>query len=116
MLQPDVNMDESATINDAYDDDDDDGDEDGSDGDGSNHRGGVGGSGEGPFGGFFGGSLVVEQSLFRALTTSFGSVCVGSLLVAVIKTLQALVRRLRNSVRNSAGKRSEVCECVVGVA
>lgn len=36
----------------------------------------------------------------RALTTSFGSICLGSLLVAIVQTLRAIVRSMR-SRRNS---------------
>jgi len=35
-------------------------------------------------------------SLFRAVTTSFGSICFGSLLVAIVQTLKALVNSARN--------------------
>jgi hypothetical protein len=37
------------------------------------------------------------KALRRALTYSFGSICLGSLLVALIKTIRAIVRSLRNS-------------------
>ncbi len=35
-------------------------------------------------------------SLIRAVTTSFGSICFGSLLVAIVQTLKALVNSARN--------------------
>eukprot|EP01091_Cochliopodium_minus_P014981 TRINITY_DN5213_c0_g1_i1.p1 TRINITY_DN5213_c0_g1~~TRINITY_DN5213_c0_g1_i1.p1 ORF type:complete len:505 (+),score=126.71 TRINITY_DN5213_c0_g1_i1:195-1709(+) len=41
------------------------------------------------------------QSLKRATTTSFGSICLGSLLVAVLKTIKALIESARRSGRNN---------------
>jgi len=35
-------------------------------------------------------------ALKRSLTSSFGSICLGSMIVAIIKTLRALVRMIRN--------------------
>ena len=42
-------------------------------------------------------SRSIRDSYFRALTFSFGSICLGSLLVAVIESLVAMVRNLRES-------------------
>ncbi len=36
------------------------------------------------------------KSFKRAMTTSFGSICLGSLLVAILQTLRAIFRSLRN--------------------
>jgi len=46
------------------------------------------------------------SSLKRAVTTSLGSICLGSMIVAIIKTIRALVRMLRNE--NNA-----ICLCIV---
>ena len=42
-------------------------------------------------------SRAIGDSYFRSLTYSFGSICLGSLLVAVIESLVAMVRNLRES-------------------
>lgn len=42
-------------------------------------------------------SKAIWGSTFRATTTSFGSICFGSLLVAIIQTLRALVESVRQS-------------------
>lgn len=41
-------------------------------------------------------SVAIKDSFVRATTTSFGSICFGSLLVAIIKTLRAMVESARN--------------------
>lgn len=46
----------------------------------------------------------VRGSLFRALTTSFGSVCFGSLLVAVIQALREVLHSLRKRAANGGGR------------
>ena len=38
----------------------------------------------------------IRDSFVRATTTSFGSICFGSLLVAIIQTLRAMVQNARN--------------------
>jgi hypothetical protein len=38
----------------------------------------------------------------RALTTSFGSICFGSLIVAVIQTVRTILRSLRSRSANNA--------------
>jgi len=50
-------------------------------------------------------------SLGRAVTTSFGSILCGSLIVAVIKTLRALARMAQNSSSNNIGIRILACIC-----
>jgi len=52
------------------------------------------------------------KSLKRAVTTSFGSICLGSLLVAILQTLRAVFRSLRNA-RNSF----LICiiDCILGM-
>eukprot|EP00551_Chaetoceros_affinis_P003849 CAMPEP_0203633670 /NCGR_PEP_ID=MMETSP0088-20131115/764_1 /ASSEMBLY_ACC=CAM_ASM_001087 /TAXON_ID=426623 /ORGANISM="Chaetoceros affinis, Strain CCMP159" /LENGTH=499 /DNA_ID=CAMNT_0050487063 /DNA_START=19 /DNA_END=1518 /DNA_ORIENTATION=- len=45
-------------------------------------------------------SSAIFSSLYRSLTYSFGSICFGSLLVAIIQTLDAIVRSLRNERQN----------------
>jgi hypothetical protein len=41
------------------------------------------------------------QSTKRAFTTSFGSVCYGSLLIALIQTLRAIIRMARSSAEDA---------------
>lgn len=48
----------------------------------------------------------VRSSLFRSLTTSFGSICFGSLLVAIIQTLRDSIHLIRNNVNNSSRNRN----------
>eukprot|EP01116_Phalansterium_solitarium_P013734 TRINITY_DN3113_c0_g1_i2.p1 TRINITY_DN3113_c0_g1~~TRINITY_DN3113_c0_g1_i2.p1 ORF type:complete len:484 (+),score=153.58 TRINITY_DN3113_c0_g1_i2:1195-2646(+) len=58
------------------------------------------------------------RSLKRATTTSFGSVCVGSLLVALLHTLRLCARALRNRAsHHNAAMRFVACvaECLLGV-
>jgi len=45
------------------------------------------------------------KSLKRACTTSFGSICLGSLLVALLKTLRTIVRSMRT-------ERNEILVCI----
>jgi len=52
------------------------------------------------------------KSLRRACTTSFGSICLGSLLVAILKTLKTLVRSLRTE-RN--GILVCIADCIIGI-
>ncbi|KAI9353392.1 plasma-membrane choline transporter-domain-containing protein [Zopfochytrium polystomum] len=42
------------------------------------------------------GQIVTAKSAGRALTTSFGPICFGSLLIAIIETLRALARQAQN--------------------
>jgi len=47
----------------------------------------------------------------RALTTSFGSICFGSLIVAVIQTVRAILRSLQR--RNSGNIAVVICACII---
>ena len=40
--------------------------------------------------------------IYRAVTTSFGSICFGSLIEAIIRALSAIVRYLQNNNRDNA--------------
>ena len=42
------------------------------------------------------------KSIFRAITTSFGTICFGSLIEAVIRALSAIVRYLQRQNRDNA--------------
>jgi hypothetical protein len=55
-------------------------------------------------------SPAVRGSLVRTLTTSFGSVCFGSLLIALIQALKALVEQLRRESDNGA---EDCCLCLL---
>ena len=46
----------------------------------------------------------VRGSLFRACTTSFGSICLGSLIVAILTALRNLVRMIRDRVQGNNGR------------
>eukprot|EP00571_Detonula_confervacea_P012360 CAMPEP_0172303330 /NCGR_PEP_ID=MMETSP1058-20130122/4866_1 /TAXON_ID=83371 /ORGANISM="Detonula confervacea, Strain CCMP 353" /LENGTH=494 /DNA_ID=CAMNT_0013014089 /DNA_START=17 /DNA_END=1501 /DNA_ORIENTATION=- len=50
-------------------------------------------------------------SMIRALTTSFGSICFGSLLVAIVQALKALAQAARN---NDNGILICIAECILG--
>jgi hypothetical protein len=50
------------------------------------------------------------SSFKRAITTSFGSICLGSMIVAAIQTLRALVRSLRG--RNNI--LAAIADCILG--
>lgn len=49
------------------------------------------------------------KALKRSLTTSFGSICFGSLLISIVKTIRALVR----SVRGSIGFLAVIADCLL---
>eukprot|EP00698_Gefionella_okellyi_P004870 TRINITY_DN14502_c0_g1_i1.p1 TRINITY_DN14502_c0_g1~~TRINITY_DN14502_c0_g1_i1.p1 ORF type:complete len:485 (-),score=75.69 TRINITY_DN14502_c0_g1_i1:62-1516(-) len=53
----------------------------------------------------------------RALTTSFGSICLGSLLVAAIKTVRFIVRSIRNKNSQNPAVAILACmaDCMLGV-
>lgn len=53
-------------------------------------------------------SPAVVNSLFRALTYSFGSVCKGAFLIALIKALRALADYIREEERRSGNERNEL--------
>ena len=50
-------------------------------------------------------SVAVRGSVMRSFTTSFGSICLGALLVAVIQLLELLVKNLRNNRREREERR-----------
>jgi len=56
---------------------------------------------------------VTKGALTRACTTSLGSICLGSLLVAFIKTLHALVRQARSAVARSESVLVRCLLCLV---
>lgn len=60
---------------------------------------------------------IVRGSLFRAVTTSFGSICFGSLLVAVLQTLRFLLSKLRRD-RNRRGREESniIIDCLIMLA
>ncbi len=45
-------------------------------------------------------SKAISESLFRSLTYSFGSICLGSLCVAILQFLNSIVRSLRSQQQN----------------
>lgn len=53
---------------------------------------------------------VVTGSLKRALTTSFGSICFGSLLVAILKALRQMARE----ARKRGGYGACIAQCILG--
>lgn len=54
----------------------------------------------------------VKDSLVRSITTSFGSICLGSLLVAIIEALKTMVRNLRES-EDGGGILLCLAECIL---
>ena len=58
----------------------------------------------------------MRGSTLRTLTTSFGSVCFGSFLVAIISTLKALVESLRQDRDNDGAEACLLCclDCILG--
>ena len=54
----------------------------------------------------------VRDSLVRSMTTSFGSICLGLLLVAIIEALKSIVRNLRES-ENGGGILLCLAECLL---
>lgn len=55
------------------------------------------------------------KSAGRALSTSFGSICFGSLIVAIIQTVRALLRSLRRKNSNNLAVQIIVClvDCIL---
>lgn len=45
----------------------------------------------------------LTSSLYRSLTYSFGSICMGSLIVAIIQALRSLVKQVEENARNNDG-------------
>jgi len=56
-------------------------------------------------------SSAVSDSFVRATTLSFGSVCLGSLLVAIVQTLRAMVEQMR---RQDDGIMVCIADCILG--
>jgi hypothetical protein len=50
-------------------------------------------------------------ALRRALTTSFGSICLGSLIVALLKVVRTLIREARRSARQSGNVAAQFVLC-----
>jgi len=59
----------------------------------------------------------VRGSLFRALTTSFGSICFGSLIVAVIQALREVLHGLRRRAQSGRGNRDRnaIVDCLQSI-
>lgn len=51
----------------------------------------------------------VCSSLGRAMTTSFGSICFGSLLIAIVQALEALVRQSQREDRDAGEENALMC-------
>lgn len=58
-------------------------------------------------------SRAVCNSFIRTLTTSFGSICFGSLLVAIIQALRAIANQARHSEDGAAAIIACLCECIL---
>jgi len=58
-------------------------------------------------------SSTVTGSLFRALTTSFGSICFGSLLVAIIEATRQLIQAIKSN-DDMSGACVCVLDCILG--
>ena len=58
-------------------------------------------------------SLAVRGSVQRSLTTSFGSICLGALLIAVIQCLDMVVKMLRNDQRERNQRRGGCVELLL---
>ena len=59
-------------------------------------------------------SSAVTDSFLRSTTTSFGSICFGSLLTAVIKALRQIVQSARSDDRQENGILLCMAECILG--
>jgi len=60
-------------------------------------------------------SSAVTSSYIRALTTSFGSICLGSLIVAILQALKEVLHNLRDN-QDGAGAMLACCaECLLGI-
>jgi hypothetical protein len=59
------------------------------------------------------------KSAKRALTTSFGSICYGSLIIALVQTLRALVRGAADQARSEGNLFSLFClyclDCILSI-
>lgn len=58
-------------------------------------------------------------SFGRAITTSFGSICFGSLLVAILQTIRFVLRSLENQSREDGNTFAAIClcciQCIIGM-
>ncbi len=54
-------------------------------------------------------SVAIKDSFVRATTASFGSICFGSLLVAIIQTLRTMVENARSDNDNEGGSAFLLC-------
>lgn len=59
-------------------------------------------------------STALSDSLTRTFTYSFGSVCLGSLLVAIVQALRAVERHSRDSDAEGAALLRCVIQCILG--
>ncbi|KAI9500612.1 plasma-membrane choline transporter-domain-containing protein [Coemansia spiralis] len=59
---------------------------------------------------------VTLSSLKRALTNSFGSICFGSLIVAIIQTMRAILHAIRNQQGDNCAVQMIACcvDCILG--
>lgn len=57
----------------------------------------------------------VTGSIFRATTTSFGSICFGSLLLAFITSLKEVIRGILKNSRQNRRERNIVRECFLAI-
>lgn len=59
------------------------------------------------------------KSAKRAMTTSFGSICYGSLIIALIQTLRAIVRNAAEQARSEGNLFALFClyclECLISI-
>ncbi|ORY08236.1 DUF580-domain-containing protein [Neocallimastix californiae] len=53
------------------------------------------------------------KSIKRAITTSFGSICFGSLIIAIINTLEAIARQTKNDAADDQNCLLCICACCV---
>eukprot|EP00586_Coscinodiscus_wailesii_P004923 CAMPEP_0172487548 /NCGR_PEP_ID=MMETSP1066-20121228/16697_1 /TAXON_ID=671091 /ORGANISM="Coscinodiscus wailesii, Strain CCMP2513" /LENGTH=486 /DNA_ID=CAMNT_0013254241 /DNA_START=73 /DNA_END=1533 /DNA_ORIENTATION=+ len=56
----------------------------------------------------------LKESFSRASTYSFGSICCGSLLVAIIKTLRHMIENARNNRSEGGALLACIAECILG--
>eukprot|EP01034_Spumella_vulgaris_P027126 gene27126-33808_t len=58
----------------------------------------------------------VRGSLFRASTTSFGSICFGALIVALVQAMREMLNQVKNQAQKRRGRdRNLALECLVGL-
>jgi len=53
------------------------------------------------------------KSFKRAITTSFGSICFGSLIIAIIQTLEALARQVKNEAADDQNVALAIIACCI---